>query len=133
MSSLPYQPATQLARRRRLPGALQAEECDNPRRFGRVLQSTGSYTKQRHHLVPDDFHNMLSRRQAAQYLLIDRAHAHTIDKGLRNLEVDVSLEQRKTDFAQRRIDGVFREPRFPPERSKGVLEPVTERFEHAIS
>ena len=73
------------------------------------------------------------RRQALQNLLIDRAIAYPVDEGLDDLEIDVGLEQRHPDLAERRLDGRFRQPDFAAERAKYSLEAVAERFKHVVN
>ena len=65
--------------------------------------------EQRQHLVADDADDLLRRRQALQDLLIDRLVADAIDERLDDLEVDVRLEQRHADLAQRGLDGLLGE------------------------
>ena len=59
-----------------------------------------------------------------EHLLVDRPIAHAIDERLDDLEVDVGLEQRQPDLAQRRLDGLFGEPRLAAKRLEDVLQAV---------
>ena len=86
--------------------------------------------EQREHLVADDAHDLLRRRQAAQDLLVHRPIAHAIDEGLDDLEVDVGLEQRQPDFAQRRLDVRLGETCLAADRPEDVLQASAERVEH---
>ena len=62
--------------------------------------------------------DLLRRRQALEDFLIDRAIAHAIDERLDDLEVDVRLEQRHPDLAQRGFDGLLREAGLAPQRAE---------------
>ena len=71
MASLLRQPLRELARGRRLAGALQPEQQDDARPLGRRLQAAFGIAEQRHHLVADDLDDLLRRRQAtAQHILL---------------------------------------------------------------
>ena len=59
-------------------------------------------------------------RQALQHFLVDGAIADAIDERLDDLEVDVRLEQRHADLAQRHFDGRLGEPGFAPEGAEDV-------------
>ena len=48
--------------------------------------------------------DLLGRRQALEDVLVDRAIADAVDERLDDLEVDVRLEQRHPDLAQRDLD-----------------------------
>ena len=80
--------------------------------------------EERDQFVADDLDDLLGRRQAAQHVLADRALAHAIDERLDDLEVDVGLEQRHADLAQRRLDDRLRQPRLAAQRAEHVLEPL---------
>ena len=81
-------------------------------------QPAGGLAEERQHLVADDADDLLRRREALEHFLIDRAIAHAIDERLDDLEVDVRLEQRHPDLAQRRFDGGLRQPDFAPKRAE---------------
>ena len=82
--------------------------------------------KSAEHLVADDADDLLRRRQALEDFLVDRAIAHAIDESLDDLEVDVRLEQRHPDLAQREFDRLRREAGLAPERAEDVLKAVAE-------
>ena len=88
--------------------------------------------EERQHLVADDPDDLLRRRQALEHVLIDRAIADAIDERLDDLEVDVGLEQRQADLAQRRLDGLLRQAGFAPKGAEDVLQAVAERVEHDL-
>ena len=54
--------------------------------------------EQRDHLVADDAHDLLRRRQAPQDVLAHGAVADAVHERLDHLEVDVRLEQRHAGF-----------------------------------
>ena len=124
------QPAAQLSRGRRLARPLQAEQQDDARPRLRRRQPAGAVAEERQHLVAHDAHDLLRRRQALQNLLIDRLVADAIDERLDDLEVDVRLEQRHADFAQRGLDRLLGEADLTAQRPEDSLQAVTERIEH---
>ena len=130
MASLLRQPLPQLPRRRRLAGALQPEQQDDARPLGRRLQAPFGIAEERHHLVADDLDDLLRRRQAAQHLLAHRAVADAVDEGLDDLEIDVRLEQREPNLAQRGLDQVFGEAPLPAKRLENVLQTCAEGVKH---
>ena len=124
MASLLGQPLPQLARRRRLAGALQPEQQDDARPLGRRLQAPLGIAEERHHLVADDLDDLLRGREAPKDLLPHRAVADTVDEGLDDLEVDVGFEQRQANLAKRGLDQVFGETPLPPKRLENGLADV---------
>ena len=73
--------------------------------------------EERHHLVADDLDDLLRRREAAEHVLPHRPIAHAVDERLDDLEVDVRLEQREPNLAQRGLDVLGRQPRLAAQRS----------------
>ena len=130
MASLLRQPHPELARRRRLAGALQPQHQDDARPLGGRLQSAFGVAEQRDHLIAHDFHDLLRRGEAAQHLFFHRAVTHAVDERLDDLEVDVRLEQGEPDLAKGRLDGLGRQPGFTPQRLEYVLKSITEGLEH---
>ena len=112
MSSLLRQPSPELSSGRRLARALETQQQDHARVRLRRRQSARRVAEERQHLVAHDPDDLLRRGQAFQNLLIHRAIANAIDERLDDLEVDVRLEQRHPDLAERRLDGRFGEPEF---------------------
>jgi hypothetical protein len=130
MFALFRQPLRQLAGGRRLAGALQPEEDDHPWPLARRRGTALRFAKQRDHLVTDDLDDLLARRQTAEHVLPHRAVAHAIDERLDDLEVDVGLEERETDLAQRSLDVLGRQFRFAAKRFERILETRSQGFEH---
>jgi hypothetical protein len=56
-----------------------------------------------------------------------------IDERLHDAEIDVRLEQRQADLAQRRIHGRLGQPGLSPQGFEDVLKPGAERFEHVAA
>ncbi len=100
MASLFRQPLRELAGRRGLARALQAEHQDHARPRRRFLQPALGIAEQREQLIPDDLDDLLRRVQTLLNLAIHRAIAHAIDECLDDLEVDVGFEQRQADLAK---------------------------------
>jgi hypothetical protein len=130
MASLPGQPFRQLAGGCRLAGALQAQQQHDPGTLARRLEAPFSNAEERDHLVADDPDDLLRRREAAQNILPHRAITNPVDERLDDLEIDVRLEQREPNLAQRSLDVLFGEPRFAAKGLEDVLEACTERVEH---
>ena len=124
------QPLRQLAGRRGLARALQAEQQNHARPFGGGLQPALGVAEQGDHLVADDLDHLLRRRQAVQHVLSHRPVADPVDERLDHLEVDVRFEQRETDLAQRDLDRFGRQPCFAAQRFEDVLQAGAETVEH---
>jgi hypothetical protein len=122
VTALARQPASQLARRRRLAGALQPEQQDHARRRVAGRQSALGVSEERQHLVADDLDDLLTRRQAFQNRLVARLIPDAIDERLDDLEVDVGLEQRQANLAQRLFKDLGGEPQLAAKRLEDVLE-----------
>ena len=132
VAALALEPASQLARGGRLARALQAEQQHDPRLRRVLLQAALGAGKERQQLVADDLHDLLRGRQAAQHGLVHGAVADAVDEGLDDVEVDVGLEQRQTDFAQDVFDLRLGQPHLAPQGGEGVLDPGAERVEHVL-
>jgi hypothetical protein len=91
---------------------LKAEQHHDARRGGILLQPALDVTEQRQQLVTDNLGDLLSRGQALENGLIHRPVADTVDECLDDLEIDIGLEQREADFAQRGLDVLFRQSHF---------------------
>src|SRR5216684_3158689 len=124
------QPHRQLARRRRLAGALQPEQQDDAWPLAGGLEASFGVAKEGHHLIADNPDDLLRRGEAADHVLPHRAIAHAVDERPDDLEVDVGFEQRESNLAQRSLDVLRRQPRFSPERLERILEACGERLEH---
>ena len=120
------EPPRQLSGRRRLARTLQAEQQDDPRARLRRGQAALRLAEERQHLVANDAHDLLRRRQALEHVLIDGAIADPIDERLDDLEVDVGLEERHANLAQRRLDGLLRQASFAPKGAENSLQSIAE-------
>ena len=80
----------------------------------------------------DDLHDLLARREALQDVLAERALLDRSREVLRDLEVDVRLEQGEPDLAHRLRDGLLVETA-TAKPTESALEPVGERVEHGTS
>src|SRR5262245_43734452 len=127
MTALLDQPLRQLARRCRLPGALKPEQQDDTWTFARRLQPAFDITEKTEHLVADDLDDLLRRGQAPQHVLPHGAVADAIDERLDDFEVDVRLEESKTNLPQRGLDALGREPSLSAKGLEDILETRAER------
>src|SRR4030095_2652540 len=80
--------------------------------------------------VAHDLDDLLDRTETLENRLVGRLVANTIDERLDDLEVDVGLEQRETDLAQRRLDMLRGQPDLAAEAFECALNPVADRLEH---
>ncbi len=126
VASLLRQPSPELAGGGRLPRPLQTEKEDHPRTRLNRRQPPLGVAEQRQHLVADDPHDLLRRREALQNLLIDRPVAHPVDESLHDLEVHVRLEQRHANLTQGCLNGHFGEACFAAKRAEHALEAVAQ-------
>src|SRR5215203_570692 len=124
-----FQALGDLAGGGRLARALEAAEHEHRRpaveaQLGALLAEQGG------ELVAHDLDHLLGRREALEHLLAQRALAHPLDEGLDHPEVDVGLEQRHPDLAQRRVEGLGRDPALALELAEDVLELILQTVEH---
>src|SRR5207244_5029257 len=122
----------EFAGRCRLARTLQSEQQDDARPLRRWLETAFRVAEERHHLVANDLDHLLRRREAAEDVLPHRAVANTVDERLDDLEVDVGLEQREANLAQRGLDVLFRQPPLAAERLENVLEAAAEGIKHEV-
>ena len=72
--------------------------------------------------VADDLHHLLGRRQRGHDLLAHRLLADVVDQVLDDLEVDVGLQQRQADLAQRLVDVLLGQLALPAEILERALQ-----------
>ena len=85
---------------------------------------------ERRQLLVHHLHDLLSRREALQDVLPERTLLDRRREVLRDLEVDVGLEQREAHLAHCLGDRLLVEPAAATEATQGALQPVGERVEH---
>ena len=134
MLALLRQPLRQLARRRRLAGALQPEQQDDARPLrssagGRPSALPKSATISSRTILTTCCDGARLRSTSC-LRRVHRPVADAIDERLDDLEIDVGFEQRETNLAQRRLDVLGRQPRLAAERLEDVLEACAEGIEH---
>jgi hypothetical protein len=81
-------------------------------------------------LAVDDLHDLLARRERGQDVLPHGLVLHAVDEGSDDLEVDVRLEERQADLAQRFLDVVFRQPAAAAELVEDGLQSRTQGIQH---
>ena len=101
-AALLLQQVRQLRRRGRLAGAVQADHQDARRLV--EIQRLGVAAEQRGQLVVEDFDDLLAGRDAAEDFLAERLFLDPRDEILRDLEIDVRLEQRQPHLAHGVVD-----------------------------
>ena len=94
----------ELRRVRRLAGALQTAHHDDGRRVRGHFQPLLAAAHQRGQLLVDDLDDHLRGRQALHHILADGALRDALCEVLRNLVVDVGLEQGEAHLAHGLLD-----------------------------
>jgi hypothetical protein len=125
MAALASEPATELAACRRFARTLETEQKNDARRRRILLESAFGFAKQRKQLIPNDLDDLLDRGKAFENRLIRGLVANPVDERLDDLEVDVCLEQGKTNFAERGLDVLLRQAHLSPQGGEGTLDAVT--------
>ena len=118
--ALLFQPQRELARVRRLAGALQPDEHVHGRRRVAVREPRRGAAHQLDELVVDELDDGLRRRQRGEHVGADRALFDARDELFGDRERDVGFEQRDADFAQYLSDVRLGE-------SAAVRQPVEDR------
>ena len=121
----------ELPARRRLAAALKPRHEDHGRRrrSSRDLPRVRAAEK-RDQLVVDDLHDELVGLQALQHLLADGLLRDALDELLRDLEVNVGLEEGLPHLAEPFLDVRLGEAALSPEVPEGVRETRADAFEH---
>ena len=83
-------------------------------------------------LVVDDADDLLAGRDRLQHVDADRALADARDEVAHDLEVDVGLEQRDAQLAQRGVEVVLGDAPAPAEAAEGGLEAFAEGVKHGL-
>ena len=122
------EPVAELARERRLAGALQTREHDDRGRVLReVERAIDALAQDVGELVIDDLHHLLCRVERFGDLGAERALAYARGERAHHVERDVRIEQRAADLADRAVDVRFGELAFALEMLERVREPVCKR------
>ena len=123
--SLPFlaQEERELRRRRRLPRPLESGEEDHGRRSSES-QPRVARAHERGELLVDDLHDLLARREALEHVLTERTLLDRRREALRDLQVDVGLEEREPHLAHRLRDRLLVEPAAAARGRRARLEPV---------
>jgi hypothetical protein len=127
--SLLPQKERQLGRGRRLARPLEPGEEDHGRgSTERQPRVPGPH--ERGELLVDDLDHLLAGREALEHVLPERTLFDRGREALRNLEVDVRLEERESHLAHGLRDRLLIEPSAPAKVAERALKPVGERVEH---
>jgi len=116
------EPVCQLARSRGLAGALKPGHQHDRGRLRGELHARRVLAKNLDQFVAHNLDDLLARGERGQHFLADRLSANLVDELLDHLEVDVGLEQREADFAQRLVNVLLGELGLPAEGLEGALE-----------
>jgi hypothetical protein len=124
------EPAPELGRGRGLARALQARhQDDGGRRRSHPQRDRLGPREDRDHLVAHDAQHGLVGAEAPQHLLARGGYPHAVEQLLGDFEVDVRLEQRQTDLAQRGVDLGLAEHTVAPQGPEDPLKPLAQRLE----
>jgi len=123
--------APELGGGRGLARALQAGHQDHRWDPVRELQGLRIVTAQQgHHLVADDAQHGLVGAEARQDRSTHSLDADAIQELLDHAEMDVGLEQREANLAERRVDVGFAQGPLATKRPEDSLQLVAQCFEH---
>src|SRR5436190_4111732 len=103
--TLLFQKKRQLGRGSRLAGAVETHNQDARRTV--EIEWRGVASEQRGQLIMENFHDLLPGRDAAKDRFPERLFPHAANEVLRDLKIDVSLEQSQANLAQRGVDVRF--------------------------
>jgi hypothetical protein len=95
-----FQPTGHFPGRGRLSAALQTDQQEYGWELARIDQFGGVPPQQAHQFVPHDADDFLGRCQPLLHHLAQRTDTNSSDQLFDNLEVNVGLEQSKTNFPQ---------------------------------
>ena len=123
---------SELARRSRLAGSLEADHFDD-RRTALEEEIFLLTAEQEDELVPDDPRHFLRRRQLLHHLPADRLLANARGEILDDRKRHVRLQEREPDLSERRVEMVFGQVAFALELLEDSLDSISQRFEHSAS
>jgi hypothetical protein len=84
-----------------------------------------------HELLVHDLDDLLARVESGEQVGSDGAFADARDEALDDLEVDVGLEERKADLAQRDVEVGLGDPGLAPQAAGDALQARGKRLEHS--
>ena len=122
--------AGELRGRGRLAGALKPRHQDHRRALRGEHEVAAGAAHQLGQLLVDDLDDHLAGIEALEDPLADRLLADSGDEGLRDLVVDVGLEQGETDLAHRLVDVVLAQLSARAQVRHRALEALGELVEH---
>src|SRR5579885_749585 len=113
-------------------GALQANEHDDGGRRASVVEPGFAVDAAQHfdEFFMNDFDDLLSGREAFQYLGANGAFLDASNKLLDHLEADIGLQERLTHLAHGLVYVTFGESSFAAQALKHRIQPGGETFEH---
>ena len=97
-----------------------------------VVMLVGGAPEQLDQLVAYHLDHLLAGRQRLEHVLPDRLHAHAVDEALRDLEVDVGLQQGHAHFAQGLLDVLLRQPAESAEPIEDAGQTIGQAIEHRV-
>ena len=112
--------------------ALQADEHDNRRRFGRNGNALIFTAHQRDQLFINDLDDHLCRGQTLHHILTDAAFGNGFDKVLNNLVADVSFQKGEANLAHRFLDVGFRQATLAAKLLKRGIQFCSQSFKSHV-
>src|SRR5262249_33506038 len=125
--------AGELGRRRRLAGALQADQHPDGRWVRRRREPGAAAAKQPPQLVVPDLYHLPGRRERPWDVPTDGLDLYAVDEAADDLEVDVGFQEGHADFPQRGLDVVFGEPALAAQAVEDRSQSCAQRVEHGKS
>ena len=104
------EPVRQLARRGGLAGTLQPGHEHNRGRLRGKLHARRVLAENLDEFVAHNLDDLLARGKRGQYVLADSLDPNLVNELLDHLEIDVGLEQRQPDLAQRLVNVLLGQP-----------------------
>ena len=101
--ALRFEPSCELRYRGRFARALQADHHDFDRRLDLQIELARGAAHRVLQLGRDKLDQMLFRRERSENFGAERLVLDVLDKVADDLDIDVGLEQREPDFAERRL------------------------------
>src|SRR5262245_14280806 len=115
---------------RGLASAVEADQHDDDRRPSPEVERGGLLAEQALQLAMHELDEVLLGAQAPQHLLAERVLLDRLDEVADDADVDVGLEEREADVAQRLLDVSLADPSLPPQLAPQAVELLTQGFEH---
>ena len=124
------EPVRQLARSGGLAGPLQSGHQHDRGRLRCELHARRVFAEGLDQFIAHDLDDLLARRKRGQHFLPHGLGLYAVDQLFDHFEVDVGLEQRQPDFAQRLRNILLAQPGLAAKALKRALQFFLKILEH---